>query len=740
MNRKRFFIEAGLPKYISLPAGQGTLISFSLLLLFVFLFYADELSAETRKIRGPVNIEADTLDYVKDTDTYHALGNVIISFSEGVLKADSVMLNKSTNVALAEGKVSLKSGGDVLEGDTLTFNIETKSGSAQNGRIFLVRNHVYLKGSLIEKEGEAHYRIFDATATTCDGATPDWSISGKELDVTVDGYGTVKHGKFNVRNWPIFYTPYLIFPAKTTRQSGFLLPTLAYSRDKHGMDIEIPFFWAISKNLDATFYQRYMEKRGLKEGVEFRYFISPDNYGTFYADYLNDNKHVTETSGAISRDWQSDQQRGSFYLNHETTFSPGFYLRSDLYKVSDNWYFKDFSSQNYYRDNYSTDSTQRFKRISFLADESLTSLDSTVRLVKDAELYNVTALARYTDDFTSPSNDQTLQKYPEITLSTVKIPLLGTPLYGMVNSTYDYFYRTEGQKGHLYDIQPIVSLPVHLGRYARFTPELSMRETIWDRNDHETSASAPESRHGDRQVYTAGAVLNTEFDRIYTIGGKSFDKLRHVIKPELTYNYIPDPDQNDIPDYVPVISETNNLTYALTNTLTAKMREKDGTSSYREIVRFKLFQTYDIHEARRSEQAGEADRRPFQDLNIELNVDPCSYLSLAARNKLDVNSGDWLQTNYDLTLRDWRGDSAALQYRYTRDSIEEINLNLLAKLTREMDALFVLRRNQLAENTLERTYVLKYRRQCWSVDLGYSDGDNDRRFVLSFALYGLGGI
>ncbi len=36
------------------------------------LIFAEELSAETRKISGPVNIEADTLNYIKDTDTYHA--------------------------------------------------------------------------------------------------------------------------------------------------------------------------------------------------------------------------------------------------------------------------------------------------------------------------------------------------------------------------------------------------------------------------------------------------------------------------------------------------------------------------------------------------------------------------------------------------------------------------------------------------------------------------------------------
>ena len=46
-------------------------------------------------------------------------GNVVIRFTDGILQADSVTLNKSTNEALAEGKVFLKSGGDTLEGDTI---------------------------------------------------------------------------------------------------------------------------------------------------------------------------------------------------------------------------------------------------------------------------------------------------------------------------------------------------------------------------------------------------------------------------------------------------------------------------------------------------------------------------------------------------------------------------------------------------------------------------------------------
>ena len=80
--------------------------------------------------------------------------------------------------------------GDTLEGDIIELNLETKKGTTRDGRMFFVKNHLYVTGSEIEKSGEATYRIKDATATTCDGPLADWRFTGKEGEVTVDGYGT----------------------------------------------------------------------------------------------------------------------------------------------------------------------------------------------------------------------------------------------------------------------------------------------------------------------------------------------------------------------------------------------------------------------------------------------------------------------------------------------------------------------------------------------------------------------
>jgi len=744
---------------------------------------------ETDISKGPVTLEADSVAYDKEKDTYHAKGNVLIFFSGGVLIAESVVLNKATNDAVAEDYVMLISDGDILEGDKVDFNIQSKTGVAYQGKMFFVANHFYIKGTRIEKTGEASYHFENATATSCDGDSPDWRLTGREMDVTIDGYGTLKHGKFLASNIPVFYTPYLLFPAKKTRQSGFLFPYIAYSAERWGWDVEIPFFWAISEDTDATFYQRYMEKRGFKEGVEFRYFLSKDTFGTFYGDFMNDNPAGiagTDETGVIGRGWQSDQKRWSFYLNHETTFDPSFTLRTDIRKVSDSFYFKDFSSHNYYLDNYSMTEADRFKKVPFYGDESLGSLNSTVRLAKNWQLYNLTALVSYTDDFASVSNDATLQKYPELTLKGIKRPIFGSPLNFEFDAAYDYYYRNEGQKGHLFDLQPALSLPLRWHDFLQFTPQIGVKSTSWNRDDN---VDTGQSKQGNRELYNVGATATTEIHRIFDIGGKKVDKIRHGIRPELTYAYVPNVSQSNLPDYMGAISEQNTLTYSLTNTLLAKLNEieiksspqadtaappdhtsaetpyKGGGKSYLEFLRFKLSQTYDFKEARRGDVDPPKDKRPLSDVDMELDVNPLKYFSFMARNKYSVTAGEWLQTNYDLSLSDWRGDEATVGYRYAKTIVnvvnpatattpfssyqysqpagEEINISLKAAITKSVDLIYVLRKNLLDNIVMERTYGVKFRKQCWSVEFYVSESymsetKSDKTYMVGVSFLGLG--
>jgi len=710
------------------------------LILFLLLAASPALPASRGDIAGgPVTIEADSISYNEDEDAFHAAGKVVITFTQGFLKADTVTLYRDTNLALAEGHVLIHSDQDVIEGEKVLFNIESKTGTVDSGMLFIAQNHLYARGEKIEKKGESTYRLENAKVTTCDGETPDWSLAASEINVTIDGYGTMKHGRFLTRDIPLLYVPYIFFPAKTARQSGFLFPTFSLSTERNGLDVELPFFWAISESADATFYQRYLEKRGFKEGVEFRYFLNPSSFGTLYADFINDRKQVTETINSISRDWQEDQKRWSFYLNHETTFASGLNLRSDIKRVSDPWYFRDFSAYNYYLNNYTQSGETRFQRISFLGDETLGSLNSTVRLTKDWSVYNLSAVASYTDDFSSPTNDGTLQAYPWVNLTGVRQPLFGSPLQLDFGAAYVHFYRSEGQKGHLWELNPTMYLPIKLGPYLQATPWAGFRGSIWDRTDSETDT---EDKYGTREVFPVGGTLSTEISRIFTVGsGKGgVEKIRHSIRPEIYYTYIPEVLQENLPNFVGGIGAQNTLTYALTNTIVSRTRGADGKSNYHQLMRLLLAQTYDIRESRRELTDPDTDKhRPLSDLFLELDLTPIQYFSFAARNIYSTNTGHWTQTNYDLTLLDNRGDFLSVGYRYTRESSREINLYLKASLTSSIDAVYALRRNLLDRKTIESTYGIKYRRQCWLFELNVSSGEYDRTVMAYISLLGLGG-
>jgi LPS-assembly protein len=101
--------------------------------------------------------------------------------------------------------VRIETDGDVITGKEGTFNLNTQTGEIIEGRLFIKANHYYLSGSQMQKTGENTYVINNCTITTCDGDNPDWTITGSEVKVTIEGYGTVKHSAFRIRDLPFIY-------------------------------------------------------------------------------------------------------------------------------------------------------------------------------------------------------------------------------------------------------------------------------------------------------------------------------------------------------------------------------------------------------------------------------------------------------------------------------------------------------------------------------------------------------
>ncbi|UCH00412.1 MAG: LPS-assembly protein LptD, partial [Deltaproteobacteria bacterium] len=237
----------------------------------------------------PWHIVADEISYDQKAEQYIARGDVTITKEDRSLAADFVRFDHKTMKALAIGNVIMTAGEDILTGTSMEMDLEAETGTVYNGTIFFKANHFYIKGNKIQKVGKYSYTVDKASVTTCDGDRPAWKITGRNLKVTIEGYGFVNHATLWAKIIPVLYTPFLVFPVKLKRQSGLLAPQIGYS-DRKGAEYNQPFYWAINECSDATFYLHHMGRRGEKLGLEYRYVLDERSKGTLMYDFLDDRK------------------------------------------------------------------------------------------------------------------------------------------------------------------------------------------------------------------------------------------------------------------------------------------------------------------------------------------------------------------------------------------------------------------------------------------------------------------
>lgn len=117
--------------------------------------------------------------------------------------------------------------------------------------------------------------------SSCDGDEKDWQISGKNLDVTINGYGSIDDASLMAKDAPIAYSPYFFFLLRSNARVVFLFAELGYSTRK-GSRHQQPYYWAINDNTDATFYANAMTL-GIKTGLEYRYNLDKESLGILAA-------------------------------------------------------------------------------------------------------------------------------------------------------------------------------------------------------------------------------------------------------------------------------------------------------------------------------------------------------------------------------------------------------------------------------------------------------------------------
>jgi LPS-assembly protein len=696
--------------------------------------------------RTPWNITAKTLSYDEAKGVYVAEGDVVISKGDQFLYAQEAVYNSKTGLARVSGDVRLEMGADIVRGKQGLFDLNNQTGEIVDAYLFLSENNFHINGSVMKKVAENTYVVKDCQLTTCDGPNPDWTITGSEVNVTVEGYGTVKDSKFRVRGVPILYIPYVIFPAKTKRQSGLLPPSMGYST-LNGGDIEVPFFWAISDQTDATFYQRYMVWRGYMQGAEFRYLADNNSKGVFQFNILSDKRAEKDMSDPdqlkLSPFSRTNQTRYWLRGRADQDLPLGLVARLDADYVSDQDYLREFERELF-----------GYKAWTDLADESRRPVEdirsptrrSALRVASNGEEYSLQASTSYYQRPENLTKDDTPQPLASLDFTLLPEQVKRFPFFYNIRSNYNYIWREEGQKGQEFSLTPEVNFPLWFGPYLQFEPSFRyLLDTKWVDNSQDNGD------HQYRGLYEAKARLETNVQRIFDFEWGELKKLRHKMTPVLTYTHQGGQgDEDNSPWFSPMddMDEVvgpgqtkNQVSLALENFLDARLEDKKGRINYSQWVYFKLEQSYDIHEAQQDKAPGEK-KEPFEPLYAELIVTPFSNLDLRGNARWDYYGGGLtnatLSGRFSMPRAGGRNDTYQVDYTYAKDSQKEINLLLNVNLTYGFSVGGSLRRDMHLGRDISKGAWVGYLSQCWGVRLGAQWEFGETSMILAFRLVGFG--
>jgi LPS-assembly protein len=235
------------------------------------------------------------------------------------------------------------------------------------------------------------------------------------------------------------------------------------------------------------------------------------------------------------------------------------------------------------------------------------------------------------------------------------------------------------------DVWPRIYYPYFLPPYLTIEPSVGFRQTVWDQYQTEDSDTWSDDGYFHRELYDARLVVGTYIYNTYDVDGERLKRIKHRVMPEVTYTYVPEADQDNLPniDSRDRIENRSRIGYSLTNTLTSKLLRRPSKNQadqgedlqsqttdsvegydYRDVLRWKIAQYYDF--ARHVQ--------PFSPLVSKLTLAPEEDISLDHEVAYNTYTDQVDRFNLSMRLGAKKKDHLSIGYRYARNtSLEERN-------------------------------------------------------------------
>lgn len=717
-----------------------------LLWLFILmsLFCAAGNSQDTRPgveiplREGNLVIHADEIEKTPQ-ELWVGTGNVVATFSETTLLADEAVYNPSTGEVQLEGNIEVKRGTQWLKGTRAELNLDTQLGVIFDAEGF-TDQELFVKAKTLTRIGPETWLVEDGFLTACSQALPKWSFTAPRATIRDNSSARIRNTIFRVKQFPVFYLPYLIIPTeKKTRSSGFLLPSTGNSNNR-GRRISQAFYLVLGRSADMTIREEFFSKRGFGHGVNFRARPNDRTSLDLSSFFVND---------------RLDQGGTSLQGTAESRFENGFRAVADFNLVT-SFTFRQVFSDSFFDSTRPTDNSRFFLTNNF----GLGSLN--VLVAREETIF--------------PQKNIITRTTPSLQFKLTGLRPFDVPLFFDLETRADGVSRTDSRIDtsnvtERFDFFPQLYFSVPLFQGLRLSPRLGFRETYYgERLLLPEEVDGPDAGRLDKQSLSREYLDFTldlkgwALSKVYRSSGGGGWK--HIIEPTFRYRYI-DGVGEDLRrtirfDELDTVADTNEVEFALMNRFFTK---SSGDKSAHEFLSIKIAQKFfidgDFGGAFVSDSTNQffplntltgfpfgGASRDFSPITTLVRISPKRSYSLDVRGDFDTRFGKYrnfsvtgflnrglfsLQTTYFVTNELERGTVSADQWQ-ARVALGNLKRGLSGSTSFSYDA--------QQDRLLNLTSRLNYFWDCCGVSLEYErfnvGARQENQFRFSFFLKGIG--
>ncbi|NOX24620.1 MAG: LPS-assembly protein LptD [Deltaproteobacteria bacterium] len=722
---------------------------------------------------GPWQITADRILHFKNPECLVAEGRVVMTRKNGTISGvkpsppsagtgsvPAAPLSPLTitgdwlrlepgNIVTVRGHAVLDSSEEHITTNAARLDLDHHTGVLHHATLFFPNRHIYMAGEKVKKTGELTYNLVDGWVSKCDpqaGKAPPWSFAWSRATITQEGFAHFINATLRVKNMPVMYSPYFAFSTNQHRKTGLLMPEFSQG-GRDGTGILLPLFINLSPSQDLTFYGGGYTRRGIMAGAEYRYVRDKNSHGMFALSYLNDH-HKDTPADNFKSDGILQTRRQRYWLRGKMDQDFGQWQgKLDLDLVSDRDYLEEYNSGMLGFIKSDKMFRQQFNR--GFASETTYVRANTAQILRSWANMSVNGELRTVDDLTAKPSTQDLWALPRLTFAGSRAILpseldsSGLRAFAentdlIWNSEFVDYWRKAGVGGQRLDLHPQLTAPLRISPYLETTATIGVRETLYHVSDNSAIPADYGSGILNRYLYDFNLATSTIFMRDFKLADNR-GNLRHIIRPNVSYTYVPYKRQDYLPkmDSTDSVAAKNTIAYGIDNDF-----DLSGLGGGRRLAYTKVSQSYDIREAQRGLTGPGDHRRPFSDIYIEAGAYPISPLSIIYKTNWNVYGRGIL--NYELTSSyvNANGNSLGLAYRYyPSQAINQVNINATKKITAALQTQVIFDHSLAADETSEASLRILYKPACWSMEIFANTATNeDYRFTILFNLAGVGNI